>query len=180
MIFRSRSSDHTARIEEIEGDQADVTVSMTDPIDPRPERRIDLGNRSLSVGTVDTGVPHAVLRVESLSSIDVSTEGRLIRNHEAFGGSGANVDFIEFLGSGTIRVRTYERGVEDETLSCGTGAVASAVMAAIWENLPGPVRVATASGKDLLVTFDRTGDRFHRVTLRGEARVVYRAKTGAI
>jgi diaminopimelate epimerase len=180
MTFRSRSGVHEAVLHGIDGDRADVAVTMGDPVDHRPDRRIELDGRSLRVGSVDTGVPHAVLRVEDLDAVDVRGEGRAVRHHAAFGEAGANVDFVEFRGGDTIRVRTYERGVEDETLSCGTGAVASALMAASWEGFAAPVRVETASGEVLVVGFERVGTGFRRVTLRGEARVVYRAEPGEV
>lgn len=126
--------------------------------------------RTLRAVLYDTGVPHAVVRVRGLSRWPVCEVGRLLRGHPAFGRAGANVDFIETNGA-TVFVRTYERGVEDETLACGTGAVAAALEA----RAPGsraPVRVAMPGGR-LSVAFAGTGPRWEDVRLEGPAQLVF-------
>lgn len=89
--------------------------------------RLKAGGRSVTVHFVNTGVPHAVVFVPDIETIDVQTLGRELRFHKAFGKAGANVDFVQ-LYKGTLLLRTYERGVEDETLACGTGVVAAAAV----------------------------------------------------
>ncbi|MFA6029878.1 MAG: diaminopimelate epimerase [Elusimicrobiota bacterium] len=129
--------------------------------------------RTLRAVLYDTGVPHAVVRVRGLSRWPVYEIGRLLRGHPAFGRGGANVDFIETRG-GTVFVRTYERGVEDETLACGTGAVAAALEA----REPGrrsPVRVAMPGGR-LSVAFAGPGPRWEDVRLEGPAEIVFKGE----
>lgn len=174
MTFIAPAGTYRATIESLEGESADVTLSMPDPADIHPREEIRIDDESLTIGTIDTGVPHAVLRVDDLSKVDVRATGSRIRHHARFERHGTNVDFIEIGERGVVGVRTYERGVEDETLSCGTGAVASAIMASIWADLPGPVILKPVSGEELSVSFERTGENFSRIALQGEARVVYR------
>src|SRR6202043_3712086 len=97
--------------------------------------------------------------------IDVRKEGSAIRYHKMFSPRGANVNFIEKHGPKKIAIRTYERGVEDETLACGTGIVASALIFAAIEKVKGPIGVTVRSGTELSVDFEREGDRFQDVTL---------------
>jgi len=173
MTFRAKAGVYHASIESLSGEKADVTLSMPDPIDIRPKNIVRIGNRSFTYGSIDTGVPHVVLKVDELESLDVVETGSRIRHHPLFIETGTNVDFIEVREQNRIRVRTYERGVEDETLSCGTGAVASAIMASIWTGAAGPIVVETASGEDLRISFEKEGFDFKGVSLRGEAKVVY-------
>jgi diaminopimelate epimerase len=174
MTFRAKAGVYSASIESDHGEWADVTLSMPDPTDIRPSNVIRVEGESITYGSIDTGVPHVVLKVEDLDSFDVDGMGRRIRRHPNFRERGTNVDFIEITENNLVRVRTYERGVEGETLSCGTGAVASAIMASIWSEMTGPVVVKPASGEDLRVSFERADLVVKRVELRGPARVAYR------
>jgi diaminopimelate epimerase len=122
---------------------------------------------------VNTGVPHVVIPVSQLEDVDVRTRGRKIRQHQRFSPKGANVNFIEKRGPREIAVRTYERGVEDETLACGTGVVASALIFAVTEKVDGPISVTVRSGSELSVNFKRAGDEFRNVTLTGPAQFVF-------
>ena len=120
---------------------------------------------------IDTGSPHYLKMVQDLDNIDVIKEGQDIRYSELFSPSGTNVNFIE-LNQDRIRVRTYERGVENETLSCGTGVTASA-LAANLSGMEGPIRVETRGGT-LFVTFDRGNDNdFKNIYLAGPAKKVF-------
>lgn len=131
---------------EILGEQ--VRLVMTDPTDWR--MGLDAGTTA-PVDFVNTGVPHAVLRVENVAEINVAALGRSLRYHSLFAPGGTNVDFVQVLPDRTLQLRTYERGVEAETLACGTGAVATALVAAKhgWVDLP--VAVHCAGGYDLVV-----------------------------
>jgi diaminopimelate epimerase len=121
---------------------------------------------------LDTGSPHYVRFVDDAATIDVATEGRRIRNSEAFLRDGVNVNFVELHGD-SITVRTYERGVEEETLSCGTGVTASALVAVYSQRMENnPVRVFTRGG-ELNVAFERDNSGYSDVTLTGEAVCVY-------
>ena len=109
------------------GDGAKVRIP--DPTDLRLDYSIDLKNGPLTVSSVNTGVPHVVVMADSVEEVDVFGLGREIRYHEAFAPAGTNVNFICPQNPGLLAIRTYERGVEDETLACGTGSIASALVA---------------------------------------------------
>lgn len=122
---------------------------------------------------LDTGSPHLVRFVEKVSSVDVVATGRGIRFSEEFSPAGINADFAEESGKG-LHVRTYERGVEDETLSCGTGVTASALAFAIRKGISsGTVPLLTAGG-ELAVAFKRQGEGFTNISLEGPACLVYK------
>jgi diaminopimelate epimerase len=118
-------------------------------------------------------VPHVVVSVSRVDDADVRGRGKALRRHERFSPQGANVNFIEKRGPQKIAVRTYERGVEDETLACGTGVVASALIFAAIEKVTGPISVTVRSGSELSVNFERAGDQFRNVTLTGPAEFVF-------
>jgi diaminopimelate epimerase len=125
--------------------------------------------------SVNTGVPHVVLSEEDLDAVDVKAVGREIRCHSLFSPAGTNANFISRTGESSLSVRTYERGVEDETMACGTGAVASALIGACWWGLASPVQVRTTGGEILKVYFSRQGERFEDVFLEGDTVWVYDA-----
>ncbi|MCX7661320.1 MAG: diaminopimelate epimerase, partial [Candidatus Omnitrophica bacterium] len=109
-------------------DKDNVKIKLTEPKDIKLNIPIKINNRTLKVNFINTGVPHTVIFVEGLEKINVVDWGRLIRFHKRFSPAGTNVDFVEVLNNHSIKIRTYERGVEDETLACGTGAVAGAII----------------------------------------------------
>ena len=114
-----------------------------------------------------------IILVSRIDDVDVRREGAAIRRHEMFSPKGANVNFIEKRGANKIAVRTYERGVEDETLACGTGVVASALIFAATEDVNGPIGVVVRGGNELHVGFEKTGMQFKNVTLTGPAEFVF-------
>jgi diaminopimelate epimerase len=120
----------------------------------------------------NTGVPHAVVEVEDLPGADVLNWGRALRGHERFAPAGANVNFA-LLDNGQVIIRTYERGVDGETLACGTGAVAAALTMAKLHRLSSPVVVRVKSGDSLKVYFTVNNDEFEQVFLEGKAVYVY-------
>jgi diaminopimelate epimerase len=149
----------------VEGEVA--SVQLSNPRDYRPNVEIKFTDPGLAgrgqkmVGHfINTGVPHTIIFVQSLGDMDVSAIGRVIRNHPAFAPKGTNVDFVELVKDGFVAVRTYERGVEDETMSCGTGSVAAALVGYLQSQkklLPekgAAIKVVTKSGEVLDVTFD--------------------------
>jgi len=150
-----------------------VKVKMPDPSDLRLAYPLKLSDRSLTINSINTGVPHVVVMVEQVADIDVATLGREIRLHGAFAPAGTNANFVQRREGNSIEIRTYERGVEDETLACGTGAIASAVISAHHFEMNSPVAVKTRSGVYLTIHFDAQGDRFSNIYMEGDARIIY-------
>ncbi|GAH86562.1 unnamed protein product, partial [marine sediment metagenome] len=152
-----------------------VRIRMKDPPRLQLNLEINLGDGSCRGHFLDTGVPHFVLFVPEVEKIDLPKMGSRIRYHGKFQPEGTNVDFAE-IKDDTVRMRTYERGVEAETLSCGTGAVATALAANLVYTLNSPVKIKTPGG-DLKVYFQKSGTHnFTEVSLEGKAEVVYEGK----
>ena len=150
-----------------------VTLRMTEPTDLRLEIDLDIGSEKKPIHFINSGVPHVVIPVAKIDDVNVRREGAVIRYHKMFSPNGTNVNFIEKRGPTNIAIRTYERGVEDETLACGTGIVASALVFAATENREGPVTVLARGGDELQVGFERTQQQFRNVTLSGPAEFVF-------
>ena len=147
-----------------------VRLRMSDPTDLRLDIDIALGAEPIRGHYVNSGVPHVVLPVQDdLEKIDVHALGSEVRRHELFQPKGANVNFVKQRGERTIAIRTYERGVEAETLACGTGVVASALIFAAKHEVSGPIGVLVRGGDELSVDFRRSGQSFSDVTLTGPA-----------
>lgn len=132
-----------------------------------------LSSNDCQVNFVDTGSPHIVIECSALEAVDVERIGREGRGHERFLPEGTNVNFVQVLGEGRLKMRTYERGVEAETLACGTGAVASAIVMSKLKGMRSPISVLTRSGEELRVHFQRRGDEFSDVKLEGSAHFVF-------
>ena len=120
-----------------------------------------------------TGSPHYIIFVDDIEVVDVCNEGRKIRYSDTYKNEGTNVNFVKIEENHSISIRTYERGVEDETLSCGTGAVASALVSAIVKHLASPIKVLTKGG-EVTVWFRFKEEKFSDVFLEGEANAVYK------
>jgi diaminopimelate epimerase len=140
--------------------------------------RVPLMAGEQRAGFVVVGVPHVVIRVEDLEGVDVVGRGGPIRRDPSFR-QGANVNFVATGRSGAWRMRTYERGVEAETLACGTGAVATAVLLNLWGEADGPVRLETRSGQTLHVRLGRENEAW-RPSLSGGARIVFQGVLGEL
>ena len=156
-----------------------VRVRLSNPKDYRPQLNITVGNQKLEVHFIDTGVPHTVVFVDGLQEVNVNSLGALVRHHPRFAPQGTNVDFVERARDGMVAVRTYERGVEAETLACGTGAVASALVAYLHANprvkkqKDAFMKVSTASKEILEITFDLDeGYKIDNVWLKGSAKLI--------
>ncbi len=150
-----------------------VKLRMGDPSDLKLDYPISIDGREYMVSSINTGVPHVVQMVEGLENYDVPRFGPAIRFHPLYQPEGTNADFIEVRDIHTIHMRTYERGVEDETLACGTGAVASALIGASKDLASSPISVHPKSGEVLTVYFEKKGSNFTDIFLEGDARVVY-------
>jgi len=172
MSFESSSGVHSAEII----DERAVRLEMADPRALLLDTRISLRGDETVVHRVNTGVPHAVLEVRDLDGYPVLEMGRAVREHEHFMPEGTNADFVAVDDRHTIRLRTYERGVEDETLACGTGATAAAIVLAARGEVESPVTVRTRGGHELVVSFYMSHLGFCNVSLSGDATVVYRGE----
>jgi len=156
-----------------------VKIKLTQARDYQPRIAIKINGRELRIYSINTGVPHAVIFVEGVDTIDVSNIGRQIRYYECFAPQGTNVNFVEAINKNTIKVRTYERGVEDETLACGTGAAASAIVYSLQSTVysqKNKINVITQGGETLKVYFDREGNKVDNLCLEGKVKIVYRGE----
>lgn len=156
---------------EVRGDV--VKLRLTEPSVLQPCRQVDLDGEIVTVDSINTGVPHVVSFVGDLEDYEVFRYGRALRYAAAFAPAGTNANFVTVTGPHSMSVRTYERGVEDETLACGTGSVASALAAAARGEVESPVEVTVRSGEILTIHFDRVDGAFRNVYLEGRVRVIY-------
>lgn len=163
-------------------DGGHVTLTLQPPHSFQANRALRVGDATIHGSSIMVGVPHYVifLRDPSTSlgtgfwSQDIVALGRALRNHPDLQPAGANVNFVVVRDPHSIEVRTYERGVEAETLACGSGVVASSVTSALFGKTKAPVKVLTRSGITLEVSFALDGGLPRDVQLRGDARIVYR------
>jgi diaminopimelate epimerase len=146
-----------------------VRLAMSRPRHMALRRTLDLGGSKLLSHSINTGVPHFVTFVDDLESTPVEQWGAQIRYHQAFQPGGTNANFVKELEPGKIAIRTYERGVEAETLACGTGVTASGLIYAALRDTTSPVHVLVKGGDWLEVGFQKTGNNFEEVTLKGPA-----------
>jgi diaminopimelate epimerase len=158
------------------GDNPEIDLQPVTEV--RRDAGIPLGEGERRMGFALAGVPHLVILVDDLDRVDVVGRGRPLRRHSSLK-AGANVNFVQPAGNGLFRYRTYERGVEAETLACGTGAVATALLLTEWGLANGPVRIQTRSGRELGVRFSGQAAS-RRPSLTGEARIVYRGHFGEL
>ncbi len=162
-----------------------VKIKLTDPSDIRLNLAVKSAGKEYEVDFINTGVPHAVIEMNSLSEIAVRDLGRFIRHHEIFKPAGTNVNFVQILDRNHILIRTYERGVEDETLACGTGSVASAIISVLnhcgeipagRSGIDHKVCVKTKSGEVLIVYFRVSKNKIDNVWLEGKANIVFKGE----
>jgi len=159
---------------EVIGDR--VKVKMPEPSQIKADFTIELTDGPGMLSSVNTGVPHVILETAKLDDVDVFNRGREIRYHKRFAPDGTNVNFAAVLEENRIAIRTYERGVEDETLACGTGSIATALVLAAKNGWQSPVNVRTRSGITLTIHFTHSDNGFRDVYLEGDARVIYRGE----
>ncbi|MBI3006562.1 MAG: diaminopimelate epimerase [Ignavibacteriales bacterium] len=154
-----------------------VSLSMKSPEDLKLNLMLRLGRRRIRAHYVNTGSPHVVIPTKKIETVNVAMLGRKIRHDRQFSPEGTNVNFVERLDAKQLKIRTYERGVEDETLACGTGSVASAIIASrIWR-ISSPINIVPKSGVELQVHFSRNRKGYGDVKLSGPATVLF---TGSI
>ena len=150
-----------------------VRLSMSEPHSLQLAHCLNVEGADLEVHSINTGVPHAVTFVSDLESAPVVAQGRAIRHHQRFAPAGTNANFVQVLAPGSLSICTYERGVEDETLACGTGVVASALIHHLRTGAPSPVRVLVRGGDTLEVGFQTHDSHPTSVTLTGPADFVF-------
>ena len=156
-----------------------VKLQMTEPRDLRLDQELELNGQRFNTHFVNTGVPHTVFILdgpEILAQQEVVGQGRKVRYHSQFAPAGTNVNFVAVLGEQALAIRTYERGVEDETLACGTGATAVALVGAAKGIVRPPVDVHTKSGETLTIYFDPKKGLPQEVYLEGETKVIYQGR----
>jgi len=154
-----------------------VKIRMEEPKDLKLNFPINVNGREIKANFINTGVPHTVVFVEGLDKINVDSIGSEIRYYDEFKPKGSNVNFVEAIDNSNIKIRTYERGVEGETLACGTGSVASAIISALSLQLKAyslklKINVHTKGGV-LKVEFDNIKNKIKNVYLEGEAKIVF-------
>ncbi|MDR0622159.1 MAG: diaminopimelate epimerase [Deltaproteobacteria bacterium] len=160
----------------LEATVTDSTVSVLMPRIGKPEgaARVEIDGYCQTYYRINTGVPHAVAWVEDLEDVNVVKYGRAVRRHASFSPDGTNVDFVKVVSDNTLAVRTYERGVEDETLACGTGVTASAVLAASQKLVTATsITVQTRGGEDLTVRYEGPAETPTKVFLEGPVRFTF-------
>lgn len=153
-----------------------VRVRLPDPSDLRLNLSIEVDGKTLTGHFVNTGVPHVVYFVEDVNQTDVIGLGRATRHHPLFAPKGTNANFIHVTDRHHLEIRTYERGVEDETLACGTGAIAASLVSTALGKSAAPVSLLTRGQILLGVDFKREGSAFKEVFLEGDARVIYKGE----
>jgi diaminopimelate epimerase len=152
--------------------KSNVRVRLGNPTQVRLNFPLQLNDGVHNVSFANTGVPHVVFLVEKLEEIDVTYVGTQIRYHKDFEPAGTNANFVQVRSNQEIDVRTYERGVEDETFACGTGSVAGVVILAVNGKVSSPVKVNTLSGFPLTVYFNLAGGEVQDIYLEGDARFI--------
>lgn len=150
-----------------------VRVLMSNPSDFRKDINVSLPERTLTVDFINTGVPHVVIFVDDIEKTDVASIGKAIRYASEFSPAGTNVNFVCVTGKKEIKVRTYERGVEGETLACGTGMVASCILAGELKGVVSPVKAVAESGDEIIVEYGKESGSFEKVYMTGPARIIY-------
>ena len=153
-----------------------VKLELPLPYNLTADFALELEGEDYRVNSITVGVPHVVLFVEDLPNVPVVELGRKIRFADRFKPAGTNVNFVSIRNDATIAIRTYERGVEDETLACGTGSVASALITSEKRGITSPVSVLTQGGEVLSVHFKKEDQQLKEVFLEGTATLVYEGK----
>ncbi|MBW2108543.1 MAG: diaminopimelate epimerase [Deltaproteobacteria bacterium] len=153
-----------------------VKLEMPQPSAIDSDRTVQIDGRAVTLSHLTVGVPHVVVWVDDIDTAPLKTAGPALRYHNAFAPEGTNVNFVQRVRDGMLAIRTYERGVEDETLACGTGCVATALVGFEKGLCASPVALQTRSGETLKIYFERTEQGFSNVFLEGEVRLIYEGR----
>ena len=164
----------------------EVKFNLNTPADISSNLKVDAAGQEINYFFANTGSPHVVIKIEEIlrepsdinsfhtdiNDVQVFNIGKEIRYHKNFLPGGTNVNFIKIIDK-KILIRTYERGVEDETLACGTGSVASAIIASLFFNLEPPITLLTRGGNELVVNFKVERNNILNLSLSGPAKIIY-------
>ncbi|KJJ85071.1 diaminopimelate epimerase [Candidatus Omnitrophus magneticus] len=154
-----------------------VKIKMTEPRDFKKEIFLEVDGEKIKAHFIDTGVPHVVCMMDDIKKVDAVKLGRIIRGHNFFAPRGTNVNFVGDITKNGATVRTYERGVEDETLACGTGSVASAVILGLLGVLKSPVEITTKSGEKIKVYYKIiSNEKVIDVYMEGKAQIIFEGR----
>ena len=175
VIFATQAGMHTGRVR---GDRPEIELPDCPLPKPLPDAGVEPNERHPYL--VVPSVPHLVMVVDDVNAIELERRGPPLRRDPALGPGGANVNWVSPAGDGTFRMRTFERGVEGETLACGTGAVACAIVLGELGLAKSPVRIWTRSGLPLDIRFEKSSDKVVKLSLTGEGRLVYRGIVGEL
>ncbi len=161
-------------------DDINVKIDFPEPKEIKTGIPVDVDSKEMTVGYVSVGSDHIIvlldkknknaLNANSPDELNINTIGRELRFHNKFQPAGGNVSFVQHLLDNEIRIRTYERGVERETLACGTGIIASALVSAMVNNVKPPVKVLAQSGEELIVDFKMENSKISNLSLQGSAK----------
>ena len=169
MTFETRAGLVDAEVSE----NGAVKVWMPEPKNRRYGLQVKVGDRFVAGDYVEAGVPHFIVPCENIASVDVEGLGRALRLSDAFAPNGTNVDFVQFIPAHKALIRTYERGVEAESGACGTGAVATAVVAVETKKMSLPIHIRTVQGYTLTVDGDWRHAKSTGFTLTGPVKKVF-------
>jgi diaminopimelate epimerase len=151
-----------------------VKLDLYNPKDLKRNIKIEVDDKKFNCDFINTGVPHVIIFIDDIENIDVIKYGKIIRHHKIFAPEGTNVNFVKVIQNNTILVRTYERGVEDETLACGTGITASGIISVIKDFTKSPVNVIARGGDLLSVSLRKAGSEINSVVLEGPAFIAFK------
>ena len=168
------SIDTLAGVVKAEIVQKNVCLYMTHPTDWQLEKSLDIEDGRINYSYLNSGVPHVVIDVDNLENLNIEQVAPKIRHHSSFFPDGTNVNFIHITDAHTMEVRTYERGVEGETLACGTGLVACGLIASKLKKVTPPLKIGCASGDILEFDGDITDEEVKNIKLMGPAEHVFR------
>jgi diaminopimelate epimerase len=176
---KNHTFDALGHIYSVAVSEKDVVLDMKDPTLLKLNRILFLGKKKISYHSVDTGAPHIVIDLgefnknKILDDLDVQRWGEMLRWHKKFAPKGTNVNFIKLSENNVVHLRTYERGVEAETLACGTGSTAVAIIAAKKWKLKTPITVIPTSKVPLMIDFNEENRSVNRVKLKGPAIITF-------
>ncbi len=155
-----------------------IKVELTPVKNPQLDFTLDLNGQKVTLSSLNTGVPHGVIFVDDIEAAPVKELGRALRFHPHFGPEGTNVNFTQVLDRNHLSNRTYERGVEDETLACGTGCIAAGLAAALHGWTDSPVHIMTRGGEELVIYYTQTENGFEKIFLEGPVKIVAYGRLG--